>query len=59
MTEKKSRAEDMRKSRANVKLIQVRLTPENEKILNEKIAETGETTTELVNRIINESKTKT
>ena len=49
----------MRKSRANVKLIQVRLTPENEKILNEKIAETGETTTELVNRIINESKTKT
>lgn len=59
MTEKKSRAEDMRKSRANVKLIQVRLTPENEKILNKKIAETGETTTELVNRIINESKTKT
>ena len=59
MTEKKSRAEDMRKSRAHVKLIQVRLTPENEKILNEKIAETGETTTELVNRIINESKTKT
>ncbi len=56
MTEKKSRADDMRKSRANGTIIQVRLTTENALLVAELRAETGQTTTELINKIIAESK---
>lgn len=51
-----SSAERMRKSRQNGKIIQVRLTPENELILERLKAKTGETQTVIVNRIIAESK---
>ena len=50
MTEKKSRADDMRKSRANATLIQVRLTPENIKSIE--LAKQTTTVTSFVNELI-------
>ena len=52
MAEKKSRADDMRRSRENATIVQVRLTPENAEIVNRLVTETGQTKTELINNII-------
>lgn len=50
-----SSAERMRKSRQNGKIIQVRLTPENEIIIERLQAETGKTRTDIVNWLIRKS----
>lgn len=50
-----SSAERMRKSRQNGKIIQVRLTPENQIIIERLQAETGKTRTDIVNWLISKS----
>lgn len=53
-----SSAERMRKSRQNGKIIQVRLTPENEIIIERHQAETGKTRTDIVNWLISKSESE-